>query len=38
MNDERPPLFHSWKAWYKLVLAVMLIQVVMYFLITTLFS
>jgi len=38
MTEEKPPLFESWKTWYKLVLAVMLIQVIVYFLITTAFS
>lgn len=38
MSEEKPPLFHSWKTWYKLILAVMLIQVVVYFLITKSFS
>jgi hypothetical protein len=38
MSEEKPPLFQSWKTWYKLVLAVMLIQVIVYFLITKSFS
>jgi hypothetical protein len=38
MNEEKPPLFQSWETWYKLVLAVMLTQVVVYFLITKYFS
>ncbi len=38
MSEDRPPLFRSWKSWYKLVLAVMLIQVAVFFLITISFS
>jgi hypothetical protein len=38
MSDDKPPLFRSWKTWYKLVLLVMLIQVVIYYLITSSFS
>jgi len=38
MSDEKPPLFRSWKTWYQLVLAAMLMQVVVYFLITKYFS
>jgi hypothetical protein len=38
MTEEKPPVFGSWRAWYWLVLAVMLAQVVIYFLITNSFS
>jgi len=38
MSEEKPPLFRSWKTWYKLVLGVMLFQVIVYFLITKYFS
>ena len=38
MSEEKPPLFQSWKTWYKLVLAAMLIQVTAYYLITKYFS
>jgi hypothetical protein len=38
MSEEKPPLFRSWKTWYKLVLGVLLIQVIVYFLITKYFS
>ncbi len=38
MSEEKPPLFQSWSAWYKLVLAVMLVQVILYFIITKSFS
>jgi hypothetical protein len=38
MSEDQPPLFRSWNSWYKLVLAIMLIQVVVYFLITKSFS
>lgn len=38
MNEEKPPLFQSWMTWYKVVLAVMFIQVILYFLMTKSFS
>lgn len=38
MSEEKPPMFQSWKTWYKLVLLAMLMQVVVYFLITKYFS
>ncbi len=38
MIEEKPPLFQSWKTWYKLVLAVMLIQVIAFSIITISFS
>jgi hypothetical protein len=38
MSEDKPPLFQSWMTWYKLILAVMLIQVIAYFLITKSFS
>lgn len=37
-EDERPPVFSSWKAWYGLVIAVLLVQIVVYLLITLAFS
>jgi hypothetical protein len=33
-EKEKIPLFGSWKRWYILVLAVLLIQIVLYFLLT----
>ena len=38
MTEEKPPVFTSWRAWYWLVLGVMLAQVIIYFLITKSFS
>jgi len=38
MTEEKPPVFQSWRAWYWLVLAVMLAQVIVYFFITNSFS
>ncbi len=38
MSEEKPPLFESWNTWYKIVLGTMLIQVIIYFLITKSFS
>lgn len=36
--EEKPPVFNSWRTWYWLVLAVMLAQVVIYFVITKSFA
>ncbi len=36
--EEKPPLFKTWRVWYYLVLGVMLAQVLIYFLITKIFS
>jgi hypothetical protein len=38
MIEDKPPLFKSWPAWYRLVLGAMLVQVILYFLITQSFS
>lgn len=38
MTEEKPPVFTSWRTWYWLVLGVMLVQVVIYFIITKSFS
>jgi hypothetical protein len=38
MTEEKPPVFNSWQTWYWLVLAVMAIQVLVYFAITKSFS
>jgi hypothetical protein len=33
-EKEKIPVFSSWKRWYVLVLAVLVVQIVVYFLIT----
>lgn len=38
MSEEKPPLFRSWRTWYKLVLGAMAFQVIAYYLITKYFS
>ena len=36
-QDEKPPVFSSWKGWYVLVISVALAQFILYFLITNSF-
>lgn len=38
MMEEKPPLFQSWSYWYWLVLGVMIVQVIIYFMISNSFS
>lgn len=33
-RDRRPPVFTSWGGWYRLVMAVAIAQLIVYFLIT----
>lgn len=33
-EKEKIPVFGSWKSWYILVLAVLVIQIILYFLLT----
>jgi len=37
-NNGKPPLFRSWKGWYWLVMMTMVVQVIIYLLITQSFS
>lgn len=37
-TNEKPPVFRRWSSWYWLVLIVMIVQLVIYFLITFSFS
>jgi hypothetical protein len=37
-QDDKPPLFRSWKAWYLLVAGFLLLQVIFYSLFTKFFS
>jgi len=36
--NEKPPLFKSWNSWYLLVIAFLLLQIAVYFLLTKFFS
>jgi hypothetical protein len=36
-QEEKPPVFSSWKGWYVLVMSVALVQLIIYFLITNSF-
>ena len=37
-DDSKPPVFNSWQGWYTLVIGVLLIQIVLYYSLTRLFS
>lgn len=34
LNDERPPVFKRWRTWYALVLGALIIQIIIYLVIT----
>jgi len=36
--EEKPPVFKTWSHWYWLVIAVMVVQVLLYFWITQAFA
>lgn len=36
--SERPPVFRSWKGWYVFLVAVLVVQVVIYYWLTLRFS
>jgi hypothetical protein len=36
--DDKPPLFKSWNAWYILVVAFLLLQIILFSLFTKTFS
>lgn len=39
MSDpEKPPLFESWTGWYVLILAVLVVQIIIYRFLTMAFS
>ncbi len=39
MNDtEKPPLFKSWTGWYVLILSVLVVQIILYQILTLAFS
>jgi len=37
-NDEKPPVFSSWRSWYVLVLGAAGLQIILYYLITRAFE
>lgn len=37
-DTDKPPLFHSWTGWYVLILAVLAVQIVLYYLLTLAFA
>jgi hypothetical protein len=37
-DSQKPPLFSSWTAWYILVLGVLVVQIVVYRVLTVAFS
>lgn len=37
-EDEKPPLFRRWSTWYGLVLGLLLIQIIVYYLLTYLLT
>ena len=39
MSDaDKPPVFKSWTGWYALILAVLVVQVIIYYVLTLAFS
>ncbi len=39
MSDfEKPPLFDSWTGWYVLILSVLVVQIILYRILTVAFS
>jgi len=38
IDEQKPPLFKTWKTWYVIVLAVLIVQVIFYTIITKIFS
>ena len=38
IDEQKPPLFKTWKTWYVIVLAVLVVQVIFYTIITKIFS
>jgi hypothetical protein len=35
---DKPPIFNSWKAWYVLVIAFLVLQIILFYLITKNYS
>jgi hypothetical protein len=39
MNDlEKPPVFKAWSGWYALILSVLVLQIILYYLLTVAFA
>lgn len=38
IDPEKPPLFNSWTGWYVLILAVLVVQIIIYHVLTRAFS
>jgi hypothetical protein len=38
INQEEPPIFKSWSRWYWLVLGALLVQIILYYVITMAFA
>jgi hypothetical protein len=38
MEEEKPPVFGKWSSWYWLVMSLLLLEVILFFLITFSFS
>lgn len=36
-DEDRPPVFKSWKTWYRLVLGIFIVQVIIFYLLTSVF-
>lgn len=37
-ENERPPLFGSWAAWYRLLVGALVVQIIVYYLLSERFS
>lgn len=37
-DSEKPPLFNSWTGWYVLVLSVLVVQIILYRILTVAFA
>jgi len=37
-EDEKPPIFKSWKGWYTLLIAVLMIEILLFFIFSNYFS
>ncbi|HEX6223654.1 MAG TPA: hypothetical protein VFZ52_04560 [Chryseolinea sp.] len=36
--EDKPPVFKSWKGWYYLILGVLVVQIILYYLLTNSFK
>jgi hypothetical protein len=37
-DEEKPPLFRSWRGWYLTLIIVLLVQIIFYYWLTRLFA